>query len=245
MTLPPVLSLRPETIFRRTLWVIGVLVAASLGAAYVALERHDPSLHGLSDWVHLDKERNLPTLFSMVQLLGAGTVAWKLGVREPDVSFRRLWCFLALGLMWIGLDEALTFHERLNRINIGSWRKISYFHFAWVLPAFLVVAVCGGIMLKLLRALPKPTAWMFALSGALFVAGAIGMEMLGGHFARLSGRLNWSYTICYTLEELLEMLGPALFIRTALRHAQQRLGETTVAPAGILAVPEVTRDTSS
>jgi len=219
------LNLKPEIVFRRTLWIIATLVCASLGAAFMALELNHKSLLGLSDLVNLDREQNIPTLFSMLQLMLAGTITWKLGNREPGGSLRRLWRFLSLGLLWIGIDEALRFHERLNKIPIGELRRVSYFHFAWVLPAIAVVGVCGFVMLRLLRALPRPTARMFALSGGLFVAGAVGVEMLGGHFARLSGQQTWIYTLCYTLEETLEMLGPALFIRSALRYAQLPSGK--------------------
>lgn len=230
------LSLCPKTVFRWTLWIIGALVCANLGTVYMALEQGHPRLYGLSKLVNLDREENLPTMLSMVQLVGASMIAWKLGTREPNQSLRRLWRFLALGLLWIGVDEALSFHEHLSSVPIGSWRQVSYFHYAWVVPAFFVVAVCGGIMLKLLLALPRPTARMFALSGVIFVGGAVGAEMFGGHYARLLGRLNWSYTICYTIEETLEMLGPALFIRTALRYAQGPHGGRAQAE---VAIPQV------
>ncbi|HEX2861527.1 MAG TPA: hypothetical protein VHN79_07795, partial [Lacunisphaera sp.] len=81
-------------------------------------------------------------------------------------------------------------------------------------------AACGAILFKLLLALPRHTAFLFVLSGGMFIAGSMGMEMLGAHYARIhQGHGTWSYTICYTIEEVLEMTGVALFIRTALRHA--------------------------
>jgi hypothetical protein len=73
-------------------------------------------------------------------------------------------------------------------------------------------------MLKLLLTLPRSTAVALAWSGGLFVAGSVGMEMLGGHQAELHGYDNWTYVLCYTLEETLEMLAVALFIRTVLHH---------------------------
>jgi hypothetical protein len=219
----PVLSLCPETVFRRTLWVIGTLVAASLGAAFMELETQNRQLRGIYNLVSLDKERNLPTYFSMLQLLAAGTITWRLGAREKVRSIRWRWCVLALGLVWIGCDEVLSIHEKFNRVSpyIGSWRQISFFHYAWVIPAFFVVAVCGVVMLKLLLSLPRSIGLMFALSGMIFVTGSVGAEMLSAHYDQLSGRQNWSYTLCYTIEETFEMLGPALFIRTALRYAHE------------------------
>jgi hypothetical protein len=210
--------LDPELVFRRTLGVISVLVGASLAAAFSHLELGHGRLFGLSNLVNLDREGNLPTMFSLVQLLAAGTLAWHLGGKEPAAMLRGLWRFLGAGLIWIGLDDALAIHENANHVDLGSWREISYLHFAWVVPGTAVAAACAVILLKLLHALPRKTARMFVLSGALFVGGSLGVEMLGSHY--YFSRPSWSYTLCYTLEESLEMLGPALFIRTALRYAR-------------------------
>ena len=111
------LDLRPEVVFRRTLWIIGTLVAASLGAAFMELETHNRHLRGIYDLVSVDKERNLPTLFSVLQLLAAGTITWSLGAREKIRTIRWRWCFLALGLIAIGCDEVLSIHERFNRVS--------------------------------------------------------------------------------------------------------------------------------
>jgi hypothetical protein len=207
----------PELVFRRTIWAISILVGASLMAAFIHLEFGHSRLFGLSNLVNLDKERNLPTMFSLVQLLAAGALAWHIGRKEPVAMLRGLWRFLGAGLIWIGLDDAIGIHENANRLDLGSWRDSSYLQFAWVVPGTVVAVACTVILLKLLQALPRKTARMFVLSGALFVGGSLGVEMLGSHY--YDSRPSWSYTFCYTIEESLEMLGPALFIRTTLRYA--------------------------
>lgn len=214
-----VVRLYPETIFRWTLWIIAGLVAASLFASFMLIVMDHGRLWGLADLVDLDHEKNLPTLFSSVQLLFAGSLAWYLGAREPVTSSRWLWRFLGAGLCFMALDETASIHELGLQLDIGSLRDISYFRFAWVVPGFAVVAVCGAVLLKLLLALPRHAAAMFILSGGIFLAGSLGMEMLGAHYYKPGLETDWAFTICYTLEETLEMLGPALFIRTALRYA--------------------------
>lgn len=212
----------PDTIFRRTLCVIAALVGASLFAAFMQIERGHDYLRGFSDFVHLDQESNLPTFFSGVQLLGAGSIAWCLSSRESAVSLRWLWRFLGAGLCFMALDESVCIHEAGNELDLGSWRDVSYFRSAWVVPALAVVAICGAILLKLLLGLPRRTALMLVISGTIFVAGAVGMEMLGARYYQPRGCEDWRYTFCYTFEETLEMLGPALFIRTALRYAIEK-----------------------
>jgi hypothetical protein len=57
---------------------------------------------------------------------------------------------------------------------------------------------------------------LFFVSGSLFVLGAIGFELIGGQHADMYGTNNITYEIITTCEELLEMLGIALFIYTLL-----------------------------
>lgn len=218
-------DLCPETIFRWTLGIIATLVSASVLAAFVQIELGHGRLLGLTNVVHLDQESNLPTFFSGVQLLCAGAIAWFAGRTEKVASSRWLWRFLGAGLCFMALDETICIHEKGNEVDIGSWSDISYFKSAWVVPALAVVAVCGAVLLKLLLALPRRTAVMLAFSGAIFVSGAVGMEMLGVRYYKRRESEDWLYTFCYTLEETLEMLGPALFIRTALRYAIGRKDE--------------------
>ena len=59
---------------------------------------------------------------------------------------------------------------------------------------------------------------MFLISGSIFVLGAIGFELLGGRQADLYGTNNVLYSIITTSEELLEMLGIAIFIYTLLTY---------------------------
>ena len=234
--MPRYLSVRfcPETIFRRTLWVIAALVGASLFAAFLGVGLGHRRLMGLSDLVHLDREHNLPTLFSTIQLFSAGSLAWFVGGREAVFSMRWLWRFLGAGLCWIAIDEAVGIHELANELDIGRLHEISYFRFAWVVPAFAVVAVCAAVLLKLLLVLPRQTAAMLVVSGLIFIAGSLGMEMLSAPYYQPYGQEGWTYTMCYTLEETLEMLGPALFIRTALRYAIRKQDE---AGQGVDAAP--------
>lgn len=60
----------------------------------------------------------------------------------------------------------------------------------------------------------------FFLSGALFVFGALGIEMIGGYIWTLEGYGNESlaYRICITIEESFEMLSIIYFISTLLAY---------------------------
>jgi hypothetical protein len=58
---------------------------------------------------------------------------------------------------------------------------------------------------------------LFVLSGAIFVTGAIGFEMLGGKVIQEQG-FTVEYAIYYTIEESLEMVGVVIFIFTLIGY---------------------------
>ena len=80
------------------------------------------------------------------------------------------------------------------------------------------------------------------LSGAIFVGGAVGFEALGGlrrtvlenQFlaSALASQPDPIYMALTTVEELLEMLGIALFVYTLLRHYEQKFGALKIRIVG-------------
>jgi len=56
------------------------------------------------------------------------------------------------------------------------------------------------------------------ISGALFLIGALGFEMLGGRYYKLHESSTILIKVLYTIEELLEMLGIAIFIYALLSY---------------------------
>lgn len=66
------------------------------------------------------------------------------------------------------------------------------------------------------------------LSGAIFVTGAVGFEFFGGNHVKLYGEENFIFSLFYTCEEFLEMLGIALFIYTLLSYIPTQLGSLTI-----------------
>ncbi|MGD1918376.1 MAG: hypothetical protein ACFCAD_05500 [Pleurocapsa sp.] len=99
-----------------------------------------------------------------------------------------------------------------------------FLYFPWVIPAFFMLIVFLLVFRKFIRALPTKTKTLFILSGFVYVAGALGMELIGGYLADVSG-YNTAYGIASTIEELLEMLGIVLFINSLLSYIQSQLSE--------------------
>ena len=60
-------------------------------------------------------------------------------------------------------------------------------------------------------------------AGAIFVGGAIGVEMLGGHWFVTQGRDNVTYVALQTLEETMEMMGIVVFIYALAEYLDEHL----------------------
>jgi hypothetical protein len=73
----------------------------------------------------------------------------------------------------------------------------------------LFLAVAANY-LKFVLNLPKVTRNLFIVSGIVYVAGAVGCEMIGGHFFKVYGKTHL-WWIAVTFEEMLEISGLILF----------------------------------
>jgi hypothetical protein len=153
-------------------------------------------------------------------LVAAGVL---FGIAQDALARRdgrgRYWLTLAAIFVYLSCDEATQIHEKLIpplRRLLGGEGVLFY---PWIVPgaAFaLLVALCFR---RMLASLPWPTAKWIVLSGAVYVAGAIGGEALGGWYASHHGDHNLTYSFLVAVEEGLEIAGLTLFLRSLLDYA--------------------------
>ena len=93
-----------------------------------------------------------------------------------------------------------------------------FLYYAWVIPYGIALLLALIPLTKLLLKLPVEISRLFFISGVIFVAGAIGLEMIEGKIQFSDSRYNINYLILYSIEETLEMLGVSLFIYALLRY---------------------------
>lgn len=167
----------------------------------------------------LDRETSIPTLFNYALLVTAcglvfcvARVAFLL-----ENSWRYHWLALSIIFLLLSFDEAAQIHEKLSGPMRQLFSASGAFHFAWIIPGLIFVAVFAVVFLNFLRALPVRIAGLMVLGGALYVTGAIGMEMIGGSASSSGLRNDWAYVFAVTFEEGLEMLGIAVFCTAILQ----------------------------
>lgn len=209
-------------VFRSLLAVIGCLVLASTAGQVSNYAFGHGRLFGLVRLFYLDGEQTIPASFSSLQLLAAaGLIAWiaraKRDHRDP---YALHWAALALGFVALAIDENCAMHEKLALGDRVSIAHTGVFYFGWVLPALVGVAVIGAMFVRFVFHLPSPIRNGFIVSALLFVGGAVGVEMLEAKYAEKHGVFTPGFVIYVTIEETLELVGIANFIRVLLVYLE-------------------------
>ena len=175
----------------------------------------------------MDREQNLPTVFSALLL---GTAAALLALlaraayRERDPLWGR-WALLAAAFAFLTGDELVSVHELLVKPLKAALNVSGLLGFAWYLAAAPLVAGLGLYCLALLRRLPRRTAGLFIAAGAVYVGAAIGVEMVGSLLVDVVGQHSRLYLAEVGFEETLEMAGAVLFLYALLDYLARRWGQ--------------------
>ena len=178
---------------------------------------------------YVDAEYNLPSSFSGFILMLAALILAVITilVRGQNDSMMSYWLILCSGFFFMAADEILSLHERLI-IPLRQFIAIDHYgvlYHAWVIPGIMIVIVLTLFFYKFLYRLPEKTRSAFLVSGALYIGGALGMELIGGYYEEFHQVHNLTCTMIVTAEESLEMAGVILFIRALLSFIAQNYKE--------------------
>lgn len=107
----------------------------------------------------------------------------------------------------MGVDEVKTIHEQLIDPVSEATGASGLLHFAWLIPAFGVLAVLAVVYLRWYLRLPLRLQRLLTVALALYLLGAVGGEMVGGALYESGGPELFGYRLETQLEELFEALG--------------------------------------
>ncbi len=175
-------------------------------------------IHKLVKLFNLDLESNVPTFFSVLILFTASLLLALItaNTRIRKGSHALEWAVLTLGFLFMAFDEMASVHERLiepMRSLLGV-DALGMLYYAWVVPAFALVAFLGVGFLRFLIDLPSKTRWLFMIAASMYLGGALGFELLEGVVG--DGTLPYNIFVC--VEESLEMGGVIVFIWALLGY---------------------------
>lgn len=232
---PTTFTIRPKTAVRMLFGIIAVLVLAStVGQLFGFLGDHW-RVYGFVPEFDLDAERNIPTYFSTLLLLGASVLLGVIAAfkkRKVDDTYVRHWIVLAAIFLYLSVDEAATLHERLIAPVQSLLDTGGIFYFAWVIPAGVLVLLFAVSYLRFWLDLSRPVRELFAFAALLYVGGAFGTELIGGYYVDRVAGMDLTYTLITTVEETLEMAGIAVFIYALLDYLRAHVPDIQVRVAG-------------
>jgi len=219
-------TIRATTVGRVLSVIIGLLLAAHLAVYVGRLELGMGQVYGLKPRFGLGGEGNIPAFYSAVALLLAGVLLLFIARLKFDDGDGHRWGWLGLGLgfAFMALDEATQIHELLYRVpgfDSGAW--------LWIVPFGILLLIIGFTFLPFLLDLDRTYRRLFLLSAALFLGGAMGVELIADvTIGGTSQGANWPATLFVGVEEILEMAGVALFIVSLIRYLADYVSEVEI-----------------
>lgn len=217
------LSLSRRTIVQVLIVTACVLLIASIAGQFTKHVVGHPSAYGLVPLFYVDDEGNIPTFFSSILLLLASLLLALIATHKntPRNSYPRHWMILSLILLYMAIDESVMLHEKLNRAGwwLGDHPQVGIFHYGWVIFGIVAVGVVALSHLKFFRSLPSLTQKQFFTAAAVFLSGAIGVEILEGNYAGShGGEDSFQFSMLTAVEEGLEMAGVIILINALLTY---------------------------
>ena len=135
----------------------------------------------------------------------------------------------------LALDEAAGFHEKLSAPLRDAMQLTGVLHYAWIVPYALLVAALGIVYARFLLALDPVAKRHLVGAGVVFLAGAVGLEMVGGLIASAETPTEAAFVAAVTCEET---VGVALLVRGLVAYNERHFGLQAQGEAlAVLAAP--------
>lgn len=219
-----------KMVFILTGTVVGLLLGHTVGL-FLKFGLGQDFCLGFVPLFDFDREGNLPAFVSTMLLLLcaalAGLIGWTLR-RQKDLRWIG-WIGIAVLFIYVSLDETISIHEQLIVPTRVHWGLSGYLYFGWVIPYGIFVCILVIGYGRFVQRLPTHVRRIVILSAAVYLTGALGMELVGGrYFDFVDEQLNLTYALITTTEELLEMAGAILFVTAELMYIQSQLLEVTI-----------------
>jgi len=177
----------------------------------------------------MDGENTVPAWFSSLLLFSCAAAAaaiWQIRKRTGG-AFVLQWALLAGVFVYLSLDESAGLHEILivplrRRLGLSG-----ILYFAWVVPGSVLVLGFFAYYFRFWWRLPSRVRALVFVAAAVYLSGALGMELMGGAIAESQGLESLTYTLVMTVEESLEMLGLVVFLYALCELIQQEAPNLT------------------
>lgn len=195
-----------------------------------------PYVFGLVNAFDFGGEGNITALVSTLLMIACACMLAFTGAMTGKGDGRLAWFLLAGVFLFLGVDEATMIHEFASAptraVLHASWVP----QLAWVLPYGAAMIGLAVVLLPWFLKLDRPSQIRFFAAGALFVAGAIGFELIESVQMRAilaedpdTVMAELQHPVIDTVilfEESLELIGLGIFLHALVG----RIGGLTLRP---------------
>lgn len=218
---------------KRVLYILGgieiVVVIFSLIGQYLRLFPDSYSIHSpfqervLHDFIwyfDVNSEANLTTYYSVTMAMLSAFLLFIIAYFKNAAKdkYRIHWAALAGFLLYISMDDASVIHEKSSKYLKGFSDLGGWFEYKWVFIGLVVIGILAIAFFQFWLHLDNKYKALFLASAAMFFGGAVGTEMLGGHWAYSNGSKNFTYVLFNTLEQSLQYAGLILLAFSLLLY---------------------------
>lgn len=203
-----------------------LLIAISYGQDVVVYLNSGYTLDDKIWRFDVDAERSVPTWYSSLLMVLCSLVILYVSRIKLMRGERNALRWLALAAIFLALsvDESVSFHEWLSARLTTTFHPSGVFHFAWVAPAIVLVAIGAVAYLPFVLEFTGARRALLVASAVAYLSGAVGLEMVAGTHVERFGIDSLYYRGLATAEELLEMVGLIAFLGVLLAFARDAYG---------------------
>ena len=220
---------------RKVVYFLGAIIcllilAHTAGLIAVHYFEHTSSFY-IIEYFRLAADTNFPTFFSSAQLLLCAVILAVISNIKKNQGAVDFWYWLGLSLimLFLSIDESIMIHELIAEKLRETLNTTGVFYFAWIIPYSIFVIVVGLAYIPFLLKLPAKVKKLMVLSGAIFVAGALGLEAIESYyFSATGGKRDFMQAIFTTTEEIMEMGGITIFLYSLLHYIELEFGGVSI-----------------
>lgn len=207
--------------------VLIIFILSTLGVLVQVANRLMPGGYPLdvtlTRLTNIDIENSIPNWYSTsLMLASAGLLAFiAYAMRSSGNRYTRYWQGLALIFVYLSIDENVSIHNMMDGRVRSALDLPGFLHYVWVVPVAILLLIFLAVYRPFLMSLPSNLRRWLIIAGGIYVAGAMGQEMVGGLYASVHGTETMTYYLIVTVEEVMEGLGLVIFIYALLSFIRE------------------------
>lgn len=219
------LFISPQRVTLVLTFVAIILSLISLAGQFSKYILGRPTVFGLVRAFSVNGDSSIPTWYSSFALLLCSLLLAIIAQVKKSNHGRyvRHWQVLAAIFLYLSIDEVAMLHEHADIMLGSNLNRTGFLLYGWVAVGVPLVFVFVLAYLRFLAHLPVKTRLLFLSAGTVFIAGALGVEMISARHHDLYGTQNMTFALIVTLEEFLEMIGIVIFIYALLSYLNSYL----------------------